>query len=221
MVITIDGPAASGKSSVSRELAKQFNGKWLSTGAFYRGLGYAAKKEGVDSADESALADLALSSIWSVEMLSENTQILYRGQDVTKEAQSQEAGMMASEVSKFPLVRANLLQAQRECANNTKLLVAEGRDCGSVVFPSAQIKIYLTASSQERAQRRAKQFGLNESKVHQEQELRDKQDSERKSAPLQIPEDAHVINSGNLQLDEVIHQAVEIVRKNLSPQASL
>lgn len=204
-VVTIDGPAASGKTSVSRELARRLGWKWVSTGAFYRGLGYAALHMQLDLDDENALADLAeKTEIWSVEMREEETQVYFKGQDVTSAVQSEAIGQVASRISHFPKVRQSLLNAQRLCQATTEGLVAEGRDCGTVVFPTAEAKIYLTAKQEHRAERRAKEHGLDTEATVEAQKQRDHQDSTRSSAPLSVPPEALVVDTTDLDLNQVV-----------------
>ncbi len=203
-VITIDGPAASGKSSVSREIAKHLAWNWVSTGAFYRGLAYVSMQEGTPSQDEKALAKLAKSDCWSVEMTSEKTAVIYQMKDVTAEINSEKTGSIASIISQYPEVRAALLQAQRDCSLQPPGLIAEGRDCGTVVFPEAILKVYLTARSEDRAKRRAKEQGLELESTVEEQKLRDERDASRASAPMQVPENALVIDTSSLGFDEVV-----------------
>lgn len=203
-VVTIDGPAASGKSSVSRELARRLGWKWISTGAFYRGLAYVAHEEGIELNDEAALVELAHSSVWSVEMLPERTEVIYQGHSVTDAISKEEVGMWASQVSRLPKVRETLLANQRDCERVTSGLVAEGRDCGSVVFPQAAVKVYLTADQVQRAARRALDLGLSVEETVAAQKVRDHQDTSRKAAPLQIPENAWVLDTSNLTLTEAV-----------------
>ncbi len=203
-VITIDGPAASGKSSVSREIAKRLSWNWVSTGAFYRGLAYVSMQEGTPSQDEKALAMLAKSDCWSVEMTSEKTAVIYQMKDVTAEINSEKTGSIASVISQYPEVRAALLQAQRDCSLQPPGLIAEGRDCGTVVFPEAILKVYLTARSEDRAKRRAKEQGLELESTVEEQKLRDERDASRASAPMQVPENALVIDTSSLGFEEVV-----------------
>lgn len=205
-IITIDGPAASGKSSVSRELAKRLGWKWVSTGAFYRGLAYVALKEDLllPEADAQKLAALAASPVWSVRLDDDQTRVFYKNQDVTKEILSEENGTRASLISQIPEVRQALLQNQRNCAKGVPGLVAEGRDCGTVVFPNARLKLYLTASQEERARRRASQQGLDFQETQKEQTKRDHQDSSRSAAPMKVPEGARVVDSGGLELSQVV-----------------
>ncbi|MGE3975202.1 MAG: (d)CMP kinase [Bdellovibrionales bacterium] len=205
MIVTIDGPAASGKTSVSRELARLLEWKWVSTGAFYRGLALAALSEGVDSKNEKAIVKLAKSKIWRVEMQAEQTKVFLRDQDVTARINEESVGTAASQISQFPLVRAELLPLQRNCLKGIKGgLIAEGRDCGTVVFPKAPIKIYLTARSDDRAQRRAKEQGATISQIKKDQSRRDKRDSQRATAPLQVSSEAKVVDTSDLSFDEVV-----------------
>ena len=206
-LITIDGPSASGKSSVSREVSRRLGWKWVSTGAFYRALAYVAQGEGVALDDAQALVKLSADALlWDVRLDPDQTRVFYRDRDVTKEAMSEATGSLASQISQIPTVRAALLANQRACANFGEGLVAEGRDCGSVVFPEARLKIYLTASSEARAKRRAKEQNLDEQKTKESQKERDERDSKRKTAPLQIPEGAREINSSEMNLKEVVEK---------------
>lgn len=203
-VITIDGPAASGKTSVSREIARKLKIPWVSTGAFYRGLAYAALKKNISLDDKVSLSELACSSVWRVEMTTERTQVWFENTDVTDEIAKEQVGNYASQVSHYPEVRTSLLDQQRNCAFAAEGLVAEGRDCGTVVFPKAEVKIYLTARSENRAQRRAQELGADEKDMAQLQKQRDQQDSSRKTAPLQIPEGALVLDTSELNLEQVL-----------------
>lgn len=205
-VITIDGPAASGKSSVSRELARLLSVPWVSTGAFYRGLAYAALQLGLDLKDKEALTDLAMSDHWKVVMTPEKTRVLFENHDVTEFISQEQVGNVASQISHYPEVRSSLLDHQRQCALQAGGLVAEGRDCGTVVFPQAEVKVYLTASSEHRAQRRAQELGLDQRELVVQQKQRDEQDSTRKVAPLQVPPDALVVDTTQLSLSDVVQK---------------
>lgn len=214
-VITIDGPAASGKTSVSRELARRLGWHWVSTGAFYRGLAYVAQRMKMDLDDENELSDLSKSSIWRVEMAESKTRVYFQEEDVTDEIGREDVGNVASKISHFPRVRASLLEGQRDCQARTEGLVAEGRDCGTVVFPQAEAKIYLTARSESRAERRAKEQGLSAESLMEEQNKRDHQDSTRKAAPLQIPENAFVVDTTAMDFEEVVGAVENHVRSCL------
>jgi len=219
IIVTIDGPAASGKTSVSRLIAQRYGWQWVSTGAFYRGLAYVAIHEGVATDDEEALANLCQSSIWRVQMDPEQTLVYLHNRDVTSEIYREENGSAASQVSQFPKVRTNLLKAQRQCAENVNGLVAEGRDCGTVVFPNAHVKLFVTARTHSRAERRAFEQGKDVEETKQAQVKRDHQDSSRTVAPMQIPPNAQVIDTSDLNLDQVVDQVDAIIRKQLAQQS--
>lgn len=216
MVVTIDGPAASGKSTVSRELANRLGWQWVSTGAFYRALGYAALQLNLDITDVKALTELAHSNLWSVKMGKARTQAFFKQQEVTDDISREDVGNVASKISHYPDVRKALLEAQRNCGTGVSGLVAEGRDCGTVVFPKAVAKVYLTASSEHRAARRAAELGLDQGETQEAQKVRDQQDSTRKAAPLQVPEHALVVDTTELSLGEVVDKVEEFVRSKLS-----
>lgn len=215
-IITIDGPAASGKSSVSRAVAKALNMDWVSTGAFYRGLALVAHDRDVDLSDEKALADLASSNIWQVKMAEEQTLVFLEGRDVTARIYAEEVGQVASKISHYPMVRQSLLEAQRNCARGGRGLVAEGRDCGTVVFPKAHLKVFLTASSEDRAKRRAMEQGRDLKQIHEAQKVRDQQDTSRQTAPLTIPPGAHVLDTSFMSLDEVVQGVLALAKKTFS-----
>lgn len=215
MVITIDGPAASGKSSVSRELARRLGWQWVSTGAFYRGLAFAALQLQVDLDDVETLAELTHNPVWSVRMNDDRTRVFFQDQDVTDQIAHEDVGNFASKVSHYPEVRKALLDAQRGCSEGPQGLVAEGRDCGTVVFPQAEAKVYLTAHSANRAARRAAELGLDHEDMVKAQQQRDLQDSTRKVAPMAVPEDALVVDTTTLNLDQVVDKVEEFVRSKV------
>lgn len=212
MVITIDGPAASGKSSVSRELARRLGWQWVSTGAFYRGLAFAALQLQIDLDDVKNLAELTHNPVWSVRMDQDRTRVFFQDQDVTDLIAHEDVGNFASKVSHYPEVRKALLDAQRGCSEGPHGLVAEGRDCGTVVFPKAEAKVYLTANSEHRAARRAAELGLDHGDMVKAQQQRDLQDSTRKVAPMAIPEDALVVDTTTLNLEQVVDKVVDYVK---------
>lgn len=207
-LITIDGPAASGKSSVSRAVAKELGWNWLSTGAFYRGLAFVARREEIDPDDVHKLVELSQSPIWRVEMSSEETKVFYRQEDVTRLIQDETVGNYASRISPHPEVRASLLEAQRACAEEGAGLVAEGRDCGTVVFPQAALKIFLTAREKDRALRRAQEQGKDVEAILRAQEQRDLQDSSRATAPLQVASNGIVIDTSEMGFEKVVSEVL-------------
>ncbi len=215
-VVTIDGPAASGKTSVSRDLAKILGWSWVSTGAFYRGLAYVADQEKTDISNELALVELIRSKLWSVQLSQERTDVIYRGQNVTEDIHLERVGNVASRISSFPLLRGELLKPQRDCAQSVSGLIAEGRDCGTVVFPEALAKFYLTAKSEDRAARRAREESKSLDDTIREQQKRDEQDSSRKLAPLVVPLGSEVVDTSQLSLDEVVTLVEVSVRRKLN-----
>jgi cytidylate kinase len=214
-VVTIDGPAASGKSTVSRELAKRFGWDWVSTGAFYRGLAYVALQKGVAFDDVKKLVGLSHSDDWSVEMTDSKTKVLFQNHDVTENITREDVGNYASKISHFPEVRMALLEGQRACSIGNVGLVAEGRDCGTIVFPQAHAKIYLTAEQTHRAARRAAEEGINQDRILAAQKTRDQQDSTRAVAPLQVPESALVLDTTHMTLDDVVKKVEFFVREKI------
>lgn len=212
MVVTIDGPAASGKSSVSRELARRLGWNWVSTGAFYRGLAYAALQLEIDLNDVASLASLTHNPVWGVKMDDACTRVFFKEQEVTDLIAHEDVGSFASKVSHYPEVRKALLDVQRSCSQGPQGLVAEGRDCGTVVFPQAEAKVYLTANSEHRAARRAAELGLDQGDMVKSQQQRDLQDSTRKVAPMAVPEDAFVVDTTELNLEQVVETVVQYVK---------
>ena len=206
-IITVDGPAASGKSSLSQALAGKLRWKWLSTGVFYRGLAFMAltKKQ----TDHGAIVHLLKTEAWSVRLHKKHTCFIYEGEDITPEVYTEEVDSLASTLAGVPLIRKVLLPFQRDCLKGCGLgLVAEGRDCGTVVFPTARLKIYLTAPPAVRAKRRAHQRGsLPLGDVMILQNKRDEQDTRRSLSPLCPPEGAFIMDTGALALEEMVQKA--------------
>lgn len=214
-VVTIDGPAASGKSSVSRELARRFGWNWVSTGAFYRGIAWAANHVGLDMDNETAIVEFVGGTRWAVRMHVTQTLFFLDGRDYTDEIMKEAVGSLASKISSYPKVRLALLEAQRKCAETGSGLIAEGRDCGSVVFPKAQVKVFLTARAEDRAARRAREEGRDLEMTISDQRRRDDQDANRKAAPMVAPAGAHVVDTTGHSLDEVIAMIEALIRKSI------
>ena len=214
-VITIDGPAASGKTSVSCLLAQRLGWPWLSTGAFYRGIAYIAQETSTSPHEAASLVEIIETENWKVLLADLRTEFLYRGEDVTQKIYQEDIGSMASFISRYPEVRTGLLQKQRQCAEGVVGLVAEGRDCGTVVFPEADVKFYLTAHSQSRAKRRALEQGADFQQTAEAQKVRDAQDSQRSVAPLKIPEEALVVDTSEMNLEQVVESLVNSLPREL------
>lgn len=213
-LITIDGPSASGKSSVSREVAKRLGWNWVSTGVFYRGIAYVAQTLGISADDEAGLLKILRAKDWSVEMTVDQTVFRYNNLDVTQELRQEEIGALASQISTISSVRQTLLSAQQDCLDKSPQgLVAEGRDCGTVVFPQAPLKIYLTAKTTDRARRRAKEEGKTIKETKAYVSSRDKSDQDREAAPLQVPPGSTIVDTTGLPLEMVITQVLGLAQK--------
>jgi cytidylate kinase len=208
-IITVDGPSGSGKGTVSRILAKQLGFHYLDSGALYRLLGLVAVRHGIEIELSSDLAYLAENMDVRFEALPNgHNRVLLEGEDVTQELRTEETGALASQVAAIPRVRDALLIRQQQFAK-TPGLVADGRDMGSKVFPEAQLKIFLTASIEERANRRYKQLleqGENVSLRALEEQVRsrDERDMNRKASPLVVATDAVEVDTSDLSIQEAI-----------------
>jgi CMP/dCMP kinase len=211
-VITIDGPAGAGKSTVSKTLAKKLNYIYLDTGALYRGLAYKALKFKISLDSVSALTDLCSSTTVVLKNIDGRMKIYVDGEDVEEKIRTEEVGLAASKISTFAVVRERLLNLQRE-AGAEGGIVAEGRDMGSVVFPHADYKFYLDAHLEERIKRRHKELlekgaTVEYKSIQNDMFARDKQDKQREIAPLKAPDDAIMIDSDNLSAAEVVDKII-------------
>lgn len=201
LIIAIDGPSGVGKSTVSRMTARHLGLAHLDTGALYRAATLAVMEAGVDHGDEQAVAEVVESS--TIDQLGGLTSL--DGVDVSKVIRSEAVTAAVSAVSAIPLVRSVLVEAQRTWVHERNdRAVVEGRDIGSVVFPDADLKIYLTADPEERARRRAGEAGGSHETVQQEIERRDRFDSTRKVSPLTVADGALTIDTTSLTLPEVV-----------------
>lgn len=208
-VITIDGPSGSGKGTISRAVARALGWHFLDSGALYRAVGVAAVRSGADLADEQALARLALDAdIRFEDRIDSEPHVWLGDEDISADIRTEEAGQAASKVAAQPAVRAALLAKQR-AFQVAPGLVADGRDMGTIVFPEAELKVFLTASAAERARRRHKQ--LSEKGITailpallREIEERDLRDRTRSVAPLVPAHDARTIDSTTQSIDDVV-----------------
>jgi CMP/dCMP kinase len=215
-VITIDGPAGAGKSTISKLLAAHFSFFYLDTGALYRALAYRLKCEGWDGT-ERRIADLCRLMKVGVKNEAGRFRVIVDGEDVSDKIRTEEIGLLASRISVIPLVRENLLSVQRTVAADGGV-VAEGRDMGTVVFPHAEIKFFLDASVEERANRRYIELIGREQPVSLKEIVndlirRDRQDRERSVAPLAIPADAVVIDSSDKSVSQVTEIMIAVIEK--------
>ena len=220
-VMTIDGPSGSGKGTVSRAVAEALGWALLDSGALYRLVALAARRSGIGRDDGPGLAKLAEGlDINFGSDGAENEVVRLHGQDVTSAIRTEEAGNDASKVASLPVVRAALLERQRQFAVPPGL-VADGRDMGSVVFPQAEVKIFLTASPVERAARRHKQLkekGVAATLAALSLEIaeRDQRDTNRAVSPLVASSDAILLDTTGMSVDQVIERVLSLARGRLS-----
>ena len=224
-IITVDGPAGSGKSTIAKMLAKELNLVYIDTGAMYRALTLIALENNIDLNDDKAILEEAqkasLEFDRSVGDISQYTKVLLNGKDITLDIRSKKVGEAVSIVSKLSGVRKYLVRLQREMALK-KPCVLEGRDTGSVVCPSAVCKIYLTAGIDERVKRRQKQLLENSQpssrdQIKNEIESRDKIDSGRADSPLIVPDGAEVIDTSSKTINEVFN----LIKENYNGKSTL
>jgi cytidylate kinase len=212
MIITIDGPAGAGKSTVSKALAEKLGFIYLDTGALYRALAYKAIKIKITPDDVVSLENLCNNTSIVLEKVRDRMNVYVDGEDIGDKIRTEEVGLIASKISAFAVVRRKLLHLQREAAARGSI-VAEGRDMGSVVFPHAQYKFYLDAAVEERIKRRHKEIlgksGLSDIQaIQKDMHIRDRQDSEREIAPLKPTADSIIIDSTGLTVAEVVDKII-------------
>ena len=222
-IITVDGPSGAGKGTLCYALAEKLGFALLDSGAIYRVTALAALKWNADLTNETELADLARHL--DIQFVPKNGEVnvLLGGMDVSHLIRTQEVADAASKVAVFPQVRAALLQLQQDFAKNDGL-IADGRDMGTVVFPDAQVKLFLDASAEERAKRRYNQLqnkGINGNfaQILAEIKERDLRDRNRAVAPLKPAEDAFLLDSTTLSIDEVICQALNYIQQRIDIKA--
>jgi len=219
-VITIDGPSGSGKGTISRMLAQELGYHFLDSGALYRLLALAAERRGIALDDEAALVVLSRELDIRFPAAGDSEQVLLEGVDVNNEIRTEAAGAGASRVAVLPQVRTALLARQRDF-RLAPGLVADGRDMGTVVFPDADAKIFLTASAEERARRRCNQLkekGLNLvfEDVLADIKARDERDANRATAPLRPAEDATLVDTSDLDIPATIECIRSLLKNHLN-----
>jgi cytidylate kinase len=225
-IVTIDGPAGAGKSTVARAVASRLGFVYLDTGAIYRAVALAASEsselarvfsadrpEDLSTADQEALGKLA--SELDFAFTDGGTRVWLNRVDVSRAIRTQEIGQRASWVSAVPGVRAGVLGLQRRLAGDGGV-VAEGRDLGTVVFPDAEVKLYLTADLESRAERRVRELRgrgeeVDPAEIRREIEHRDRRDSERTAAPLKRPDDAVLVDTSGLSVEAVVDRVATVV----------
>lgn len=217
-VLTIDGPSGSGKGTVSARVADALGWHLLDSGALYRAVGFAASMAGLDLSDAEAVTRCAETTkiVFRDPKDGGETRVIVNGLDATAEIRTETCGAAASAIAAIPSVRAALFEKQRSFRKGPGL-VADGRDMGTVIFPDAEHKVFLTASAEERAKRRYKQLkekglGVTLATLLREIEARDVRDAERAVAPLKPATDAILIDSTGMSIDAVVAKVLELVR---------
>jgi cytidylate kinase len=207
VIVAIDGPAGAGKSTVGRAVAARLGLQYLDTGAMYRAVTFAALRRGIDPADEVDVASLAA----AIEMTLDGSAVIVDGVDATVEIRGREVTAAVSAVAANSQVRAELVRRQRSWVAEHGGGVVEGRDIGSVVFPDATLKLYVTASPRVRAERRVAEIGGNVDDVEASIIERDRKDSTRADSPLMESSDAIVVDTTGSSVDEVVNQVLGLM----------
>lgn len=218
MIITIDGPAGSGKSTAARKLAALLGIPYLDTGAMYRVVTLAALEDAVDLKNEAAITRTAATADFDLDCGPTHVRVKLRGRDVSEEIRSMRVNQRTRHIAASPGVRKILIERQRELGRRLGSIVTEGRDQGSVAFPGADFKFFLDATVEKRAERRLIELQADGEDVTREQvranlEQRDRTDSERAVAPLTVPKNAVTIDTTNLSISQVLERLVEVLRR--------
>ena len=217
LIIAIDGPASSGKSTLSRLLARELGLLYLDTGSMYRAVALAVTEAGVNLSDSDGVGEIARRAAIVLEGDPDSVRVTLEGHDVTEAIRSEQITHASSVVSTIPEVRRELVRRQREMGRRGRGVVLNGRDIGTVVFPDADVKFFLTAEPEARARRRFDEERLNVQDINYDETLadinaRDRRDSERDDSPLAIAEDAIVIDTTELSVEDVFRRMLEVVR---------
>lgn len=218
--IAIDGPSGAGKSTMAKIVSKELGILYLDTGAMYRAVALKAIKSGIDTRDEAALADMVEDIDIRIVYKDGQQKVYLDGEDVTGDIRTPEVTVGSSDVAVFPGVRKKMVELQREIAK-TNSVVMDGRDIGTHVLPDAEIKIFLTASAEDRAKRRYEELKekgtLKQTfeELMREMEYRDKNDSSRKVSPLRKADDAILLDTSGLSIEESAKKILEIVRTRI------
>ncbi|WP_102345754.1 (d)CMP kinase [Bacillus sp. Marseille-P3661] len=217
--VAIDGPAAAGKSTVAKKVAEKMSYIYIDTGAMYRAITYKALTENIDINDETTLVNMVLHTHIELKSVDEGQRVYIDGIDVTENIRSNEVTNKVSIIARYQGIREHMVKKQQEMAVGGGI-VMDGRDIGTHVLPSAELKIFMVASVEERAKRRyeeniQKGFQANLEKLKEEIALRDKLDSERTVAPLRKAEDAIEINTTKMSIEEVVEKIIQLIQERV------
>ncbi|MER7003613.1 (d)CMP kinase [Dactylosporangium sp. NPDC000555] len=213
LVVAVDGPSGSGKSTISRRVAQALNARYLDTGAMYRAVTYAVLRDNVDLGDSDKIAAVAEDVRMTIGTDPAAPHIGVDGIGVDREIRGPEVTRAVSAVSAVPAVRALLVARQREIIAEAERIVVEGRDIGTVVAPAADLKVYLTADAEERARRRSSENATSQATTAADLARRDRLDSTRAADPLRQAEDAVVLDTTALGIDEVVERLQRMLDK--------
>jgi cytidylate kinase len=211
IIVAIDGPAGAGKSTVGRAVAHRLGLEYLDTGAMYRAVTFAALRRGLDPADEHDVAELAESVVMSLDPTPDGTAVHVDGVDATIEIRGREVTSAVSAVAANSKVRAELVRRQRRWVAERHGGVVEGRDIGSVVFPDATLKLFVTASARVRAERRVAEIGGDVSDVEASIIERDRKDSSRSDSPLTAAAGSVVVDTSGLSIEQVVDEVLALL----------
>ena len=217
--IAIDGPAGAGKSTIAKMVAKKLGFIYVDTGAMYRSMALYFIRQGISDQEEQKIAESCKDIQVSLEYENGEQQVILNGENVNAFIRTEEVSMMTSNTSKYPAVREKLLSLQRELAA-TRNVIMDGRDIGTCVLPGADAKIYLTASAAERARRRYKEqiergISCDIKEIERDIIARDEQDMNREIAPLKQAEDAVLVDSSNMTIEQVVDEIIRIYEEKV------
>ena len=211
IIVAIDGPAGAGKSTVGRAVANRLGLEYLDTGAMYRAITFAALRRGLDPADETDIAELSESVVMALDPTPEGTTVHVDGVDATIEIRGREVTSAVSAVAANSRVRAELVRRQRRWVAERRGAVVEGRDIGSVVFPDATLKLFVTASARVRAERRVAEIGGDVADVEASIIERDRKDSTRSDSPLAEATGSVVVDTSGLSVEQVVDKVLALL----------
>ena len=215
--VAIDGPAGAGKSTIAKKLAADLGYVYVDTGAMYRAMAYYFLQNHIDASDEQAIAAACPKVDVTIQYTGGEQQVILNGENVNGLIRTEQVSMMTSDTSKYPVVREKLLSLQRGLAEKENVIM-DGRDIGTCVLPNADVKIYLTASAAERARRRYKEqtergVDCDIKEIERDIIARDEQDMNREVAPLRQAEDAVLVDSSDMTIDQVVDEIIRIYQE--------